>query len=347
MKRKSLAFALAVALTIMALVATGCGGGGAKDTKSSDGAKSKFPEKTVTIVVPYGAGGGVDTAVRGIQPYLQKYLGASVLVENKPGSGSLIGTNYVGQAKPDGYTLLAGTNGTSLLSQLYTDSWKLGKPFHDAFIPIYSWVNQEGNGIYVKKDSPIKTMEDLAAEAKKRTIKIGIAGGLGSTDQVTAMSVRKAYGGQWTIVPADTSAEVTAGVLGGQLDVGCGGPSGSSMDPNQLRMLAVTMDKRSTRWPDTPTFGQLGKPQLTVHFVIGAMAPLNTPKEVISKLAESFDKARNDPEFIAWANKTNQPIGDSGWDAKKYYDFLKTYSDNMQVIIPDMQEEMRKAQQGK
>jgi len=336
-----------VLILAAALVLAGCGGGAKQEAKGSDAGKSKFPEKSVTIVVPYGAGGGVDTAVRGIQPYLQKHLGASVLVENKPGSGSLIGTNLVGQSKPDGYTLLAGTNGTSLLSQLYSDSWKLGKPFHDAFIPIYSWVNQEGNGIYVKKESPIKTMDDLVAEAKKRPIKIGIAGGLGSTDQVSVLSIRKAYGGQWTIIPADTSAEVTAGVLGGQLDAGCGGPSGSSMDPQKIRMLAVTMEKRSLRWPDTPTFGELGKPQLTVHFVIGAMAPLGTPPEVISKLAEAFDKSRNDPGFIAWADKANQPIGDKGWDAKKYYEFLKSYADNMQVIIPDLQEEMKKAQQGK
>lgn len=336
MQRKNILVVLSAGLMIFFLVTIGTGT-----------AQAKFPEKSVTIVVPYGPGGGVDTATRGIQPYLQKYLGASVVVENKPGSGSLIGANYVGNSKPDGYTLLAGTNGTSLVSFLYPDSWKMKKMFHEAFIPIYSWVHEEGNGIYVGKGSPFQKMSDLVAEAKKRPIKLGIAGGIGSTDHVTALSIRKTYGGSWTIVPADTSAEVTAGVMGGQLDAGCGGPSGASMDPNEIRMLAVTMETRSTRFPNTATFAELGKPELTIHFVIGAMAPEGTPKEATAKLAEAFENARNDPAYVAWAKKVNQPIGDNGWKGDKYYQFLKDYAKNMQAIIPELINEMKKSQQGK
>lgn len=337
MKHRTFPVCLALALFAAVLMLEGCRGGGGA---------AKFPDKPITLIVGYGAGGGVDTATRGIQPYLQRALNATVIVENKPGSNALIAANYVAASKPDGYTLMVGTNATILNSQLYPDSWKSDKTFIDSFVPIYSWVNADGNGIAVKKDSAFTSMDELAAEAKKRAVKICIAGGLGSTDHVTSLMIRKVYGGEWIIVPMDSAAEATAAVLGGKCDAASGSPASASMDPNTLRMLAVTMEKRGTRWPDAPTFGEAGKPQVTLHFVIGALAPSGTPKEVVDKLAAGFDKARHDPGFISWAEKTNQPIGDEGWNATRFYDFLKTSNVNMQAIIPDMQAEIKKAQQG-
>lgn len=347
--------ALVVLLMVLTVALAGCSGNKSTGNSSSGGSKgdkagsaaTKYPEKPVTIVIGFGAGGGVDTASRGIQPYLQKYLGGTVLVENKPGNNALIATNYVGQAKSDGYTLLAGTNGMALMSSLYADSYKLGKPLQEALIPIYSWVNADGNGILVKKDSPFKTIDDLAAEAKKRSVKMAIAGGMGSTDQVTVLMLQKVYGGQWTIIPMESASEVAAAVQGGKVDAGSGSPASASMDPAQLRMLAVTMEKRSTRWPDTPTFAELGKPELTIIFVVGIMAPAGTPPEIVQKVADAFDKARNDPEFVAWAQKTNQPIGTEGWKADKFKNYLKTYQDNMQKILPDLQAQIKAAQGAK
>ena len=350
MRQRRLIAILTVALLVLSVALAGCGqSAGNSGSKGTEGSKdssaaTKYPEKPVTIVVGFGAGGGVDTAARGLQPYLQKYLGGTVLVENKPGSNALIATNYVGQSKPDGYTLLAGANGMALNSMLFPDSYKLGKPFQEALIPIYSWVNADGNGILVKKDSPFKTIDDLAAEAKKRSVKMAIAGGMGSTDQVTVLMLQKVYGGQWTIIPMESASEVAAAVEGGKVDAGSGSPASASMDPAQLRMLAVTTEKRSTRWPETPTFAELGKPELTIIFVVGVMAPSNTPPEIVKKLGEAFDKARNDPEFIAWAKKTNQPIGTEGWKADKFKNYLKTYQDNMQKILPDIQAQIKAAQ---
>jgi tripartite-type tricarboxylate transporter receptor subunit TctC len=337
MKSRRLAAILGSVCLVAVLVVSGCalpGSGGAK-----------FPTGPVTLQVGFGAGGGTDTAVRGIVPYLQKYLGVSVLVENRPGATGLIAANYVMDSKADGYTLYVETNGTSLMAQLYPESWKGGaKQMHDAFISIYSWVNQDGNGLFVSKNSPFNSLDDLAAEAKKRPIKFGIAGGLGSTDQIAYMCVKNAFGGTWTLIPNDSGADVVAGVLGGTYDLGSGSPNAAAFDPAQLKMLAVTMQKRSTRFPDAKTMAELGKPQCSSQFVIGAAAPLGTPQDVVNTLEAAFDKARNDPEYIAWAAKSNQPIGDKGWDSKTFYTYLKDYWTNMQIVIPDLKAEVAKAQ---
>lgn len=329
-----------VALALLSITMTaGC-------QRTGGDSAATFPNRPVTLVVGYSPGGTVDTAARGIQPYLQKALGTNVIVENKPGSNALIAANYVAASRPDGYTLMIGTNATILNSQVYPDSWKSEQSFIDSFIPIYSWVNADGNAIAVRNDSPFSSMDELATEAKKRAVKLCIAGGLGSGDHVTALLIRKAYGGEWIIVPMDSGAEATTAVLGGKCDASSASPAGASMDPHSLKMLAVTMEERASRWPDAPTFAELGEPDVTFNFVIGAMAPLGTPQEIIAKLGAAFEKARKDEEYIAWAERSNQPIGDRGWDAKTFADFLQRANASLQGIIPDLREDIRKAQQG-
>jgi tripartite-type tricarboxylate transporter receptor subunit TctC len=241
---------------------------------------------------------------------------------------------------------MVGTNATIMNSEIYPDSWKAERSYLDSFIPIYSWVNADGNAIAVKKDSAIRSMEELAAEARRRAVTLCIAGGLGSGDHVTMLWIRKAYGGEWIIVPMDSGAEATAAVLGGKCDASSASPAGASVDPNSLRMLAVTNSQRVSRWPDAPTFAELGKPEVTFDFVIGASAPLGTPPEVIAKLEAAFAQARNDADFIAWAGRSNQPIGEQGWNSKTFSDFLQRAHAGSQGIIPALREDIRKAQQG-
>jgi tripartite-type tricarboxylate transporter receptor subunit TctC len=305
---------------------------------------SKWPEGSVTLVMGQGAGGAVDTNVRGIAPYLQKALGVSVVVNNMTGNNGLTAANYVYGVKPDGYNLLIGTSGVALVAQVMADQWKPGKPLEDAFIPLYSWIYADGNGVFVNKDAPWKTMADLAAEAQKRPIKFAIGGGWTSTDAVMAQMIRQAYGGNWVIIPTDSGAQVLSGLLGGQYDAGSTSPSGSAADPSTLRVLAVSMQARSPRWPDTPTFIELGKPTCSINQIIGAMAPTGTPPDVVAKLVAAFDKARNDPDYIAWAKKTDQLIGDKGWDAATYSAAMKTYTKNMGPVIPLLLAELQKAQ---
>ena len=213
----------------------------------SGGDPSNFPNRPVTLVVGYSPGGTVDTAARGIQPYLQKALGASVIVENKPGSNALIAANYVAGARPDGYTLMIGTNATIMNSQVYPDSWISDKSFIDSFLPIYAWVSADGNGIAVKKASPFHSMEDLAAEARKRPIKLCMAGGLGSGDHVTALMIRKAYGGEWIVVPMDSGAEATAAVEAPSALRTCSSSVGPDVTGTEVLQMAAGVPEPNPR----------------------------------------------------------------------------------------------------
>ena len=111
-------------------------------------------------------------------------------------------------------------------------------------------------------------------------------------------------------------------------------------------MLAVSTEKRAARFPDAPTFQELNKPEATLLFVIGAMAPHGTPQPIVEKLERAFDTARNNPGFIEWAKRTNQPIGEQGWDGKKFLEFLKSSHASLQRIIPEMQADLRRAREG-
>ncbi|MDR1194808.1 MAG: tripartite tricarboxylate transporter substrate binding protein [Peptococcaceae bacterium] len=307
---------------------------------------ANYPDKSITIHVGFNPGGGVDTAVRGIQPYLQKYIGASVLVENRPGNQGLIAMNYAGEQKADGYTLLATTNAMSLNAMVFPESYKLGKPVEEAMIPIYSWINADGNGLFVSKESPLKTWDDVVAAAQtEKGIKIG-GSGIASTDHITLITIQAIYGGNWTFVPMDSAGEVVSAVLGGQLDVGSSSPGGASLDPGRINMLAVTLAERAPKWPDAPTFIELGQPDLYILFVVGLMAPADTPPEIIKKLEDAMAQARNDPDYIAWAENAQQAIGEEGWDGVTYSEYLTNYQSFMSGIIPEIRAQLDAAQQG-
>ncbi|MCM1567331.1 MAG: tripartite tricarboxylate transporter substrate binding protein [Dehalobacter sp.] len=334
--RKVLAIGLIV---LLPLTLVGCGDNSAKNIED-------YPTKSITVMVGFNPGGGVDTAVRGIQPYLQKYIGKTVLVENKPGNQGLIAMNYVGEQKPDGYTLIATTNAMSLNAMIFPESYKLKAAPEEALIPIYSWVNGDGNGIFVSKESAIKTWDDLVAKAQTEE-GIKIAGsGIGSTDHITAITLTKIYGGKWTFVPMDSAGEVASAVLGGQVDAGSSSPGAASLDPSRVNMLAVTLKERAEKWPDAPTFIELEKPELYILFVIGLMAPAGTPPEIIAKLEDAMDQARNDQAFIDWAENAKQPIGKEGWKAETYKSYLTDYQTNMKALVPDIQEALKAAQGG-
>jgi tripartite-type tricarboxylate transporter receptor subunit TctC len=339
MRKKAWRKVLAVLLAlVMALTIAGCG--------SSETAVEDYPTKSITLVVGFNPGGGVDTGTRGIQPYLQKYIGKTILVENKPGNQGLIAMNYVGEQRADGYTLLVCTNAMCLNAMIFPESYKLKGDPHEALIPIYSWINGDGNGIYVSKDSAVKTWDDLVEKARTEGVKIA-GSGIGSTDHITAITFSKLYGGNWTFVPMDSAGEVTSAVLGGQVDAGSSSPGAASLDPSRINMLAVTLKERAERWPEAPTFIEMGKPELYVLFVVGLMAPAGTPPEIITKLEKAMDQARNDEEFIEWAKNAKQAIGSEGWNSEVFKSYLEDYQKNMKVMIPDIQAALKAAQEGK
>jgi tripartite-type tricarboxylate transporter receptor subunit TctC len=334
-----------VSLVLVLCVSLLAGCAGVPGAGTNDPAAS-YPSKSVTMIVASSPGGATDTAVRNFLPYAQKYLGQSISIENKPGSNSLIGTNYFyDNAKPDGYTLMAANSSVALNSFVYKDSYKPPKQYAEAFEFVYAWLTGAGNGVVVLKDSPFKTIEDLTAEAKKRPLTVAIGGGLASADQITVISLQKAYGGQYRLVPVDGSAEAAALIQGAKVDFGLVSPDIPATDPERMRCLAVTMEERSPKFPTCQTFKELGKPSLMIVEAIGAAVPLGTPPAIVKKITDAFAKARSDPEYIAWSKQANQPIGSSGWDGPRFRQFMIDYSAGMGQMLPLMEQQLKEAQQ--
>lgn len=335
--RMLLVLGLAVALVVSGVAVGGC-------SKSGSPAKGeKWPAKPITMIVSQGPGGGTDTMVRGIQPYLQKYLGVPIMVENKVGGAGLISANYVWDQPSDGYTVLASHNALVLSSRLYAESFKPNKPLLEAFVPVYSWLTADGNGIIVKKDSPIQTLDDLVAEAQKRRLTCALAAGIGSTDHITFLQFTRAYPGQYEMVPFDSAGEAVAAVLGGHCDFGMVGLAGEGVDLARVRMLANTLDKRAEAAPDVPTFAELGHPELTLTFTVGAYLKADTPPEIVKTFEEACDKAFHDPGFQEWAKKARKPIGD-GWNSQKWSEYLRFFDGVVTQVLPTVKEAMQQAQ---
>jgi tripartite-type tricarboxylate transporter receptor subunit TctC len=322
---------LVVIVASMALIGAGCK------------PKLAWPEKTINLICCQGAGGGTDTAVRGIQPFLQKALGVSVMIENRTGGAGLVTTNYVWDQPSDGYTVIAGHNTLVLSTALYADAYKPDKPIYEAFIPLYAWMTGDGNGVFVSKDSPFQSMDALAAEAQKRKVICALAAGAGSLDHLTFLQMTKAYPGNWEWVPFDSAGEAAAAVLGGHCDIGMAGIAGSGVDLTRLTMLALTTPERFSGLPDVPTFAEMGHPEMNLQFIIGSYVKADTPPEIVERLKKAFADAFNDPGYKAWAQQANKPIGE-GMDSEQWKEYLVWFDGVIKDLLPMVKADIERAQ---
>jgi tripartite-type tricarboxylate transporter receptor subunit TctC len=305
---------------------------------TSEGA-AEFPTRPITLVCGSGVGGGTDSMMRGIMPYFEKYIGVQVKGENRTGAHGVIAANYVYKQKPDGYTLFAMNNPYEIDIMMNPDKEKTGVTSLLVFEPVCSWLNADGNAFAVRKGDPIQTMEQMAAEAKKRTLNVALAGGVGSSDHITYLMAIKVYGGDYQFVPYDSGGEAISALLGKHVDVAVVSLSGDAVTPETIDLLATTLGDRVPHFPDTPTFEELGHPELSLSFHVGAMAPPGTPREIIATLEAAFEKAFYDPGYQEWAKKTGKPIGDF-YGTKRWGDFLAQYSKSLTEMMPVIEEAM-------
>ncbi len=309
-------------------------------------AAAKYPSKPVTIVVPIGTGGSQDNGTRGIQPYLQKALGVSVIVNNLPGAGGAVGTNKVYDTPADGYTLVTGTNADMLRYRLYDSRARFGSEYLKAFTSLGSFINEDVGVLCVNKNSSFKTFADLLAKAKNDRVTIGIAGGMGSTDHLAVLLLRKYFGGNWTIIPYPSGGEGAAALMGNHIDAGHFGVTGAG-DPDKFRLLAQSGAKRVRQLPaDIPTYVELGQKDLIVDWHLNLFVKMETDSDIVNTLESALMKAANDPGFKQWAEKTKTPVGDF-WDAKKSADYLQFADRNAILLLPLLKQSMQELQQGK
>lgn len=253
-------------------------------------ARAEYPEKIVKIVVPFAAGGGTDIIARTTAQDIQTDLGKSVIIENKPGAGTIIGTQTVATSDPDGYSLLMATFAHAVNPSLYN---KLPFDPHKDFAAV-SLIARSFNIVVVNPASKINSISDLIAEAKANPGKLNFGTfGTGTSAHLAGELFNAMAKVKMTAVPYKGAAPAISDLLGGQIDVmfTTVASAASLVAAGQLRALAVTSAERSTAFPQLPTVAEAGVPGYAAESWYGLYAPARTPAPVIARLNQAVAKA--------------------------------------------------------
>lgn len=258
-------------------------------------AQAAWPERTVTLIVPWAPGGSTDILARMLSDYLTRSLGQTFIVENKAGASGNIGSNLVAKAKPDGYTLLVGSMSTHAMNQALFSSM----PFEpvDDFTPI-SLVAFVTNTLVINPKITVNNVAELIAYAKANPKKLNFASaGAGSTNHISAVLFEVAAGIQMTHIPYKGGAPAVLDTVAGQTEVlfGAGTQTLPHVKSGKLKLLAVTESARSPQLPDTPTVAEtLPGYELVVWY--GAFGPKDLPKEITERLSTEINRIVALPE---------------------------------------------------
>ena len=260
----------------------------------TSGAFAEYPDRPITIIVPFAAGGPTDIISRIIADPMSRILKQQVLVENATGAGGTVGVTRAKNAAPDGYTLLMGNLGTQAASVgLYP---KLPYDPRTDFEPI---INTAGTPMLVvaKKDLPVKDFKEFIAYVKANASKMNYGtGGIGATSHLTCLFLDSLLGVQPTHVPFRGSGPALNALLGGQVDYVCDQTVGvvPSIQGGQANGLVVAMPERLSVVPDVPTSKEQGLPEFQAVGWNALFAPKGTPKDIVMKVNAAVRAALDD-----------------------------------------------------
>jgi len=291
-----------------------------------------YPSRPITIVVPYTPGGFNDTMARVFAQKLQQAWGKSVIVQNKPGAGTIIGTELGAKAAPDGYTL------TIVGFPLVANQFLYKKLPYDAqkdFAPVILGA-QTPNILAVRADSPYKSLKDLLAAAKSAPSKVSFAtAGTGTSNQLTMLYFDGLAHTKMLEVPYKGSAPMVSAILGGQVDTMFNNTPNvlPLVNAHKLRALGVTSLKRSSFCPEVPTIAEQGYPGFQVSVWFGLAAPAGTPRPILEKLNVALNTAlKSDDVRKIFADQGVEPMGGS---LKDFEDFFHSQSELWGKVIRD------------
>jgi tripartite-type tricarboxylate transporter receptor subunit TctC len=253
---------------------------------SAGDAWALYPDRIIRIVVPFAPGGGTDVIARTLAQEMAKDLGATVIIENKPGAGTIIGTQAVATSEPDGYTLLMGTFANAVNPSLNA---KLPYDPHKDFAPV-ALIARSFNIVVVNPKSPIKSIADLIAAAKADPDKLSYGTfGTGTSAHLAGELFKNKAKVNLTTVPYKGAAPGITDLVGGQIQVmfTTVASAASLIAGGQLRALAVTSAERSPAFPQLPTVSEAGVPGYSAESWYGLFAPARTPADVIDRLNKS------------------------------------------------------------
>jgi tripartite-type tricarboxylate transporter receptor subunit TctC len=294
-------------------------------------AQEPFPSRPIRVVFPYSAGGGPDSSLRLVANKVEQQTGATILIENKPGAGGTIGTTYVKQARPDGYTLMQGSHSTHA-----TNPWlykNLGYDPVKDFEPV-TLLFVSRTFLLVPASIGVNSVKELLEYAKKKPGGINYASpGVGSGGHLGGAMLGRAFGVNATHVPYRGSAPARTDVLAGRVDLLLNSiqPFIGDLQVGTVKALAIADTERFSGLPDVPTMAEVGYPGIEIQNWFGLFAPAGVPEPVLDKLNRMFSQGANDPELKESAAREGFLVSTMSRDG--FGEFLKGQLDRLGKIV--------------
>ena len=302
---------------IASAIATACIATLAGNVQAAD----TWPSHPIRFVVPFSAGGANDLLARAAAEGASKALGQSIIVDNKPGAGAVLGTDVVAKSAPDGYTFLVSAAGVISNSMIRKVSYK------DSDLTPVAMIGLAPSVIIVPANSPYKDLKDFVAKSKTGAgLHFGTAGNGSTPHFVEGLLVSK-YGAKLDLVPYKSGSESVTAVLGNQIEA----TSEASivvlpyLKSGKLRALATTWTQRISAYPDLPTAVEQGFGEIKIAHWAGVHAPAGTSPDIMDKMAAAIDKAMKDPKTIERLRGMGiEPIGGTRASFGKFVDEERT-----------------------
>lgn len=262
--------------------------------------QDSYPSRAITWVVPFTPGGLADIGARTVGKVLSEKIGQTIVIENKPGAGAIVGAETVARAKPDGYTLFYGSSGpmgsnVSMYKNLSYDPLKSFVAVHGiAISPVI---------IATNPSKPYTTLKELIEHARKNPGKLNYSSvGVGSTQHLAGELLQLEAGIKMVHIPYKGSAPAANDVLAGTIDVMIDNaiPIKPLIEAGKIRPLVVLAPKRLPILPDVPTSAELGYPNVLMSSWSSAALPAGTPQAIVDRLAQAMNDAVNDPSIVKY-----------------------------------------------
>ena len=300
-------------------------------------AAQTYPTKPIKLIVPLTPGSPVDVLARVVANHLAPRLGQTIVIENRPGAGSTLGTKVVASADPDGYTLLIAATSLVISSVMYPN------PGYDpikSFAPVGMLARSPQTRV-ISPDLPAKTVQEFIAHAKANPGKLNFGYGLGTLPHVLGEYLKVLTKTDIASIPYKGGANAITDMLGGRIQMNFGVPPTllPLIQQGKIRALAVTTDTRYKDMPDVPTMKESGLPDLSISFTAGVLAPAGTPEPIVQKLNAAINETLKAPELIAAMAKLG--FEPEPWTTRQYADYIaeevKRWPEILQVTGVKMQ----------
>lgn len=294
-------------------------------------AQSNYPNKPINLIVPYGAGGSADSRSRQLAQKMSISLKQPIVIDNKPGAGGNIGTEFIARAAPDGYTIGMGN-----FAPMAVNKTLFGNLRYDPEVDLTPIILIEKGPLVlvVNPNSPYKTVQDIVIAAKAKPDFLTFSsGGIGGSHQLSAELFELNAGIQMIHVPYKSGSAALTDLMAGNVDLMFDQMYSAvpGIKADKIRPLAITSKKRSPLLPNVPSFAELGYPKVEVLNWQGFIAPKGTPKAIIDKLNAAANEALKDPQLRELMLSQGNEIG--GGSPAEFAALIKSESAKWSAVV--------------